>query len=303
MNAPATFDRIDRDHSSSARGLASHSKPLPTPPPETMVVGELLFSGMTDWKCVGRSKPTARAPRSRSSSVRTPPGDAPNRWPLDSIEPPLPRPSPSSSSSRPPLTSRVPPAPFPPPPPRKPTQDEDDVPERPRALARLRAPERPDRVHLRRVRGGARGGDRRGRPRVVVGPQRARPARPRRPGQPPGPDRDRGPPEGRQDRLRRARQSPYGPRRRIRQRLGLRREQARPTRPRLRALQPQEPEGGGRPPRPREVRGHLRRHVRRVRRRVHRVAVRDGHAFTCGLPQYGQLGHGTDHEYNMARAA
>ena len=28
-----------------------------------------------------------------------------------------------------------------------------------------------------------------------------------------------------------------------------------------------------------------------------------GHAFTCGLPQYGQLGHGTDHEHNTAASS
>ena len=30
------------------------------------------------------------------------------------------------------------------------------------------------------------------------------------------------------------------------------------------------------------------------------VLTRDGEVFTHGLPQYGQLGHGTDHEYNTS---
>jgi alpha-tubulin suppressor-like RCC1 family protein len=33
------------------------------------------------------------------------------------------------------------------------------------------------------------------------------------------------------------------------------------------------------------------------------VVTRDGEVFTYGLPQYGQLGHGTDHEYNTSASS
>ena len=33
------------------------------------------------------------------------------------------------------------------------------------------------------------------------------------------------------------------------------------------------------------------------------VLTRDGEVFTYGLPQYGQLGHGTDHEYNTSASS
>ena len=204
--------------------------------------------------------------------------------------PPL-RPRPRALPSR-----RASSAPFPPPPPRKPprTLRRTRTSSSPRASPRS---ERPDRVHLRRVRGGARGGDRRGRPRVVVGPQRARPARPRRPGQPPDPDRDRGPPEGRRDRL------------------GARpdhtvlvdesgsawtwRQQARPTGLGSVRSNPRNPkEEGTSASSPRSARASPAPRPSRAAPSSPRGCALPATRSRAACRGRGQLGHGTDHEHN-----